>query len=208
MSQRILQANFYREFFGLISLGYSRPNFMSKIVSIPLQFHMFEPNIFHSNPLLAGETKRLHVWSHLTEVPNHVTLPCKSFLNPQEAIKKRGTSQSGHLNIRSEKLQNESSPNFSNFRPEFCPECCSEFSPNFSCFVSWGTETRKKFTKNPRHFSMRNSQANTLQLFTKCFWRAGKVTEYGISHGIFFFFSLETSIAVCTTKIGFSSWSM
>ena len=30
--------------------------------------------------------------------------------------------------FRSEKLQNESSPNFSNFRPEFC----SEFSPNFS----------------------------------------------------------------------------
>ena len=26
--------------------------------------------------------------------------------------------------IRSEKLQKESSPNFSNFRPEFCPEFC------------------------------------------------------------------------------------
>ena len=36
------------------------------------------------------------------------------------------------LNIRSEKLQNESFPNFSNFRPEFCLEFCSEFSPNFS----------------------------------------------------------------------------
>ena len=34
--------------------------------------------------------------------------------------------------IRSEKLQNESFPNFSNFRPEFCPEFCSEFFPNFS----------------------------------------------------------------------------
>ena len=35
------------------------------------------------------------------------------------------------LNLRSEKLQNESSPNFSNHRHEFCPEFCSEFSANF-----------------------------------------------------------------------------
>ena len=34
--------------------------------------------------------------------------------------------------IRSGKLQNESFPNFSNFRLEFPPEFCSEFSPNFS----------------------------------------------------------------------------
>ena len=34
--------------------------------------------------------------------------------------------------FRSEKWQNESSPNFSNFVPEFPPEFCSEFSPNFS----------------------------------------------------------------------------
>ena len=36
------------------------------------------------------------------------------------------------LFLRKRKLQNESSPNFSNFRPEFCPGFCSEFSPNFS----------------------------------------------------------------------------
>ena len=36
------------------------------------------------------------------------------------------------LFVRSEKLQNESFPNFSNFRPESCPEFRSEFSPNFS----------------------------------------------------------------------------
>ena len=34
--------------------------------------------------------------------------------------------------VRSEKWQNESSPNFPNFCPEFPPEFCSEFSPNFS----------------------------------------------------------------------------
>ena len=42
-----------------------------------------------------------------------------------------------HVNIcyvRSEKLENESSPNSSNFRPEFCSEFCSEFSPEFH----WG----------------------------------------------------------------------
>ena len=54
-----------------------------------------------------------------------------------------------------------------------------EFFEDFSCFVSWETETRKKFTKNPRHFSMQNSQANTKKTFTKCFWRAGKVAKQG-----------------------------
>ena len=52
-----------------------------------------------------------------------------------------------HL-VRSEKLQNESSPNFSNFRPEFCPE----FFEEFSCFVSWETETRKHSPKIPAIF--------------------------------------------------------
>ena len=58
-------------------------------------------------------------------------------------------------NIRSEKLQNESSPNFSNFHPGVCPEFRSEFSPKFSgVFVLRfvGNGDQKKFTKNPRHF--------------------------------------------------------
>ena len=33
--------------------------------------------------------------------------------------------------LRSEMLQNKSSPNFSNFHPEFRPEYCSEFAPKF-----------------------------------------------------------------------------
>ena len=39
--------------------------------------------------------------------------------------------KSGRI-FRSEKSQNESFPNFWNFRPGFSPEFCSEFSPNFS----------------------------------------------------------------------------
>ena len=84
----------------------------------------------------------------------------------------------GHF-VRSEKLQNESSPNFSNFRPEFCPEFCSELSRIFrGVFVLRfvGNGDQEKFTKNPRHFSMQNSQANTKQIFTKFFWRVGKET--------------------------------
>ena len=46
-----------------------------------------------------------------------------------------------------------------------------EFFEDFSCFVSWETEIRKKSPKNPRHFSMQNSQANTKKIFTKFFWR-------------------------------------
>ena len=38
-----------------------------------------------------------------------------------------------------------------------------------------GDGDQKKFTKNPRHFSTQNSQANTKKLFTKFFWRADKV---------------------------------
>ena len=40
-----------------------------------------------------------------------------------------------------------------------------------------GNGDQKKITKNPRLFSMQNSLANTKKLFTKCFWRAGKVTK-------------------------------
>ena len=43
------------------------------------------------------------------------------------------------------------------------------------CFPGKGDQ--KKFTKNPRPFSMQNSQATMKKLFTKCFWRAGKVTK-------------------------------
>ena len=38
-----------------------------------------------------------------------------------------------------------------------------------------GNGDEKKFTKNPRHFSMQNSQANSKKNSTKVFWRAGKV---------------------------------
>ena len=49
-----------------------------------------------------------------------------------EAPRGRNFIRPPPLCIRSEKWQNENSPNFSNFVPEFLPEFCSEFSPNFS----------------------------------------------------------------------------
>ena len=52
-------------FFCLVSAGFqhpppqnSSPKFTPKIVSIPLQFHIFEPKIFHADFLLTGETKK------------------------------------------------------------------------------------------------------------------------------------------------------
>ena len=105
---------------------------------------------------------------------NDLSLP--SFLEFSE-----GPSSTWELQeIRSGKLQNESFPNFSNFRPESCPEFCSEFSPNFSRTFRASFRGRRrpeKFTKNPRHFSMQNSQANTKKIFTNFFWRAGRVTR-------------------------------
>ena len=49
-----------------------------------------------------------------------------------------------------------------------------EFLEEFSCFVSWDTETRKIHPKT-RHFSMQNSQANSKKNSTKVFRRAGQV---------------------------------
>ena len=72
--------------------------------------------------------------------------------------------------IRSEKLQNESSPNFQNYCPEFCPEFYSEFSPNF--LRSFHASFRGN-GENPRHFSMQNSQANSKKKSPQVFWRAG-----------------------------------
>ena len=62
-----------------------------------------------------------------------------------------------------------------NFAPNFAPNFPRIFRGFFVLrFVGDGDQ--KKFTKNPRHFSMQNSQANTKKIFTKFFWRAGKVT--------------------------------
>ena len=46
-----------------------------------------------------------------------------------------------------------------------------------------GDEDQKKFTKNPRHFSTQNPQANTEKIFTKLFGRAGKVTKGSVTQG-------------------------
>ena len=63
-----------------------------------------------------------------------------------------------------------------NFAPNFAPNFPRIFRGYFVLrFVGDGDQ--KKFTKNPRPFSMQNSQANTKKIFTKFFWRAGKVTD-------------------------------
>ena len=58
---------------------------------------------------------------------------------------------------------------------------CYEALPNFRGYFVFrfvGDGDQKKFTKNPRHFSIQNSQANTKKnLFTKFFWRAGKIEK-------------------------------
>ena len=67
---------------------------------------------------------------------------------------------------------------FKIFGPNFAPNFAPNFSRIFRGFFVLrfvGNGDQKKFTKNPRHFSMQNSQVNTQKIFTKCFWRAGKV---------------------------------
>ena len=68
-----------------------------------------------------------------------------------------------------------------NFAPNFAPNFLRIFRGLFVLrFVGDGDQ--KKFTKNPRHFSMQNSQATTEKIFTKFFWRAGKVTIENHEH--------------------------
>ena len=56
--------------------------------------------------------------------------------------------------VRSEKLQNESSPTFFDVRPEFGPEFLSEFSEEFACFsFLWEIETRRNSQKSPPFFN-------------------------------------------------------
>ena len=98
------------------------------------------------------------------------------FTQPRLSRSKGGHPQRQGTNlgvfVRSGKLQNESSPIFFLFFfvPNFAPEFGSEFSPNFS------RNFRASFRgKNPRHFSMQNSQANSKKKST-VFWRAGEVS--------------------------------
>ena len=67
---------------------------------------------------------------------------------------------------------------FGIFVPDFAPNFAPNFPRIFRGFFALrfvGNGDQKKFTKNPRHFSMQNSQANTKKIFTKRFWREGKV---------------------------------
>ena len=64
------------------------------------------------------------------------------------------------------------------FVPNFAPNFALNFPRIFwGVFVLHfaGDGDQKKFTKNPRHFSMQNSQANSKKKSTKFFWRAVKV---------------------------------
>ena len=70
--------------------------------------------------------------------------------------------------------------------PNFAPN----FAPNFPRILRGlfvlrfvGDGDQKKFTKNPRHFSMQNSPGKHEKIFTKFFWRAGKLTCWQNSEG-------------------------
>ena len=76
--------------------------------------------------------------------------------------------------VRSDKLQNESSPIFSHFRLEFCSEFCSEFSEDFSCFMLWDSETTKNSPKKPAIFQCQIAQANSNKNPQKFSWEQAK----------------------------------
>ena len=76
--------------------------------------------------------------------------------------------------FRSEKLQNESSPNFSNFRPEFSSKLSpSFFRRNFQALFP-GTETTKNSPKILALFQCQIPRQIRKNIFTTFFWRAGQ----------------------------------
>ena len=85
------------------------------------------------------------------------------------------------LPIRSEKSQNESSPNFSNSCPGFCPEFLSEFLPNFLRIfrASFCGKRRpeKIHQKSPPFLNAKFPGKYGKKKIPKCFWRGGKVTS-------------------------------
>ena len=95
------------------------------------------------------------------------------------------------------------------------PEFCSEFYPNFSrSFRALfpGRRRHTNFTKNHRHFSMPNPQANSEKTSTKVFWSADKVTK-GVSKQMGFemasFLSFEKLVPVCfATCLGSSKTTL
>ena len=82
-------------------------------------------------------------------------------------------------NFRSEKSQNKSSPNFSNFSSRILPRILLRIFPR----IFWGVfrvlfrgkRRPEKICQKSRHFSTRNSQANSKKKSTKVFCRVGKV---------------------------------
>ena len=58
-----------------------------------------------------------------------------------------------------------------------------EFFEEFSCFVSWETETRKNSPKFLAIFQCKIPRQTRKKIFTKFFWRAGKVTFWGPGAG-------------------------
>ena len=78
--------------------------------------------------------------------------------------------------LRPEKVAERKFPEFFEFSCRILPRILLRIFPEFFEVLRFvGNGDQKKFTKNPRHFSMQNSQANTKNIFTKIFWRAGKV---------------------------------
>ena len=85
--------------------------------------------------------------------------------------------------VRSEKWQNESSPNFSNF----CPQICLR---NFRASFPRKRRPEKIHQKSPPFFNAK-FPGKYEKIFTKCFWRAGKVTKGQRTE--FCYFSLSIS---------------
>ena len=87
-----------------------------------------------------------------------------------------------HL-FMSEKPQNGSSPNFSNFRPEVCAQFCSEFSPNFLRSSRASSRGKRRPETNspkiPGIFQCKIPRQTRTKKILKCFLGGGQSNTCG-----------------------------
>ena len=142
-------------------------------------FTEWGPGIQWMKALVRNSTGKAIQWRGFGPSVNRWTLKILNFVRSSPSPNLRSYGWKNLLGQKS--CRTKVSRIFRFFVPNFSPN----FSPNFP-WIFWGVFVlhfvgdgdQKKFTKNPRHFSMQNSQANSKKKSTKCFWRAVKVRTY------------------------------
>ena len=136
-------------------------------------------SVERNSPRKTFELIRKMVWKTRKKIRKTIRNATEKCLAPLRPLKNISPALFNKFKVLGQESRRTKVPRiFRIFVPNFALNFAPNFPRNFrGLFVLRfvGDGDQKKFTKNPRHFSMQNSQANTKKIFTKFFWRAGKV---------------------------------